>query len=298
MALKRVLSLLIALLMVLSVSVTSFANNETAEKTVKYNIKAYNKANSLVKSILNESTFGDVPEKLLTRAEFVKGAIKLMSIPEISGATIYADVSAESEYAGAINAAYNKGWISKADNFNPDAPITYAQALKIILVAANYAELAETKGGFPAGYLTVAARVDLLDDLNVSYSDAVSAADATILLYNFMLSPTFELVAVGEGFDYKTKEETYLETIYDVYPVEGVVTATEHNSIVMDAPFKKDNGKIAIDGVEYVYGGTDIALLGMGVIAYCEKNDTNLKKVSFLIPDGNEEMTIYKESFD
>ncbi len=298
MALKRVLSLLIALSMVLSVSVTSFANNETAEAAVKYNIKAYEKAQTLVKSILNESVFGDVPEKLLTRAEFVKGATKLLAVSEISGATIYADVSADSEYAGAINAAYNKGWISKAENFNPDAQITYAQALKIILVAANYAELAETKGGFPTGYLTVAARIDLLDDLNVSYADSVSAADATILLYNFMLSPTFQLVALGEGFDYKTKEETYLETIYDVYPVEGIVTATEHNSIVMDAPFKKDSGKIAIDGVEYMYDGSDIAFLGMNVIAYCEKNNSNLNKILFLVPDGNEEMTIYKESFD
>ena len=67
MALKRILSLLIALLMVLSVSVTSFANNETTETVVKYNIKAYDKALSLVKSILNESVFGEVPENVFAQ---------------------------------------------------------------------------------------------------------------------------------------------------------------------------------------------------------------------------------------
>lgn len=304
MILKRILSLLIVLSisMMFSAGAVSFAQDAAAEAeaSLKYDAKAYDRALSLMNSLLDEAVFGDAPGQLLTRAEFVRGVAKIFGVPEVESASIYSDVKEDHKYIGAINAAYFSGWISKADTFNPDAQITYPQALKIILAAADYGLLADAKGGFPTGYMTVANSIGLLKNITMADADQVSAADAAILFYNLMFAPVFEIVSWGDRMEYEKGKETYSEKIFDAYAVEGIVTATEHNSILLDAPFKKDNGRIAIDGVEYKYEDSDIYLLGKSVVAYCAKDEDSLiKQVYCLLPDRkNEEMTISAGNFE
>lgn len=298
MALKRVLSLLIALSMVLSVSIVSLAQDAETETTVKYDTVAFNKALNLMESVIGESIFGSDPTKMLTRAEFVDGIAKIFKVEDVEGSSIYLDVADDHKSIGAINAAYNRGWISKAENFNPNANITYAQALKIVLVATDYGMLADVKGGFPGGYLEVAEIIDLFDNINVYNSDAVSVADATILYYNLMFAPVFEIKTIGEAMPFELTKETQLEKMFDAYKIEGIVTATEHNSILVNAPFKKDNGQIEIDGISYEFEDSDVSLLGKNVIAYCSNEGTKLKRIYCVIPERNEEITFLAKDYE
>lgn len=297
---KRILSLLIVFVIVFSHGLVSFANSEVqiTENELKYNVKIYNRSDSLISNLLNCQVFDKESEQVITRAEFVKVVVDLFNVQEKGGKTVYADVPETHNCAPAINVACDLKWISAAEKFNPDAAITYAQAIKIILSAADYAALAEVKGGFPVGYLSVANIIDLTDDVNIEKNNEVSVANATILLYNIMLSNVFEVVSVGEGLDYKTKEITYLEKIYDAYQIHGILTATEYSSVVLNAPFIKDSGKVAIDGVEYFYTGLDASMLGKSVVAYCSNSKDHEKELLFVLPDDNEEIIISAEKFD
>ncbi len=298
MTLKRVLSLLIALSMVLSVGIVSLAQDAETETAVKYDTVAYSRALNLMESVVGESVFGSDPTKMLTRAEFVDGIAKIFKVDDVDGSSIYLDVADDHKSIGAINAAYNRGWISKAENFNPDAQITYAQALKIVLVATDYGMFADVKGGFPGGYLEVAEIIDLFDNIDVYNTATVSVADATILYYNLMLAPVFKITAVGEAMPFELTKETQLENMFDAYKIEGIVTATEHNSILVNAPFKKDNGQIEIDGISYEFEDSDVSLLGKNVIAYCSNEGTKLKKLYCVIPERNEEITFLAKDYE
>ena len=278
----------------MSMCTVSFAAEEAVdtEQALTYDVRTYEAASSLINSLLSEDVFGQDKSAKLTRLQFVVGAAKLFHLSELSAGSVYSDVKANSVNAGYVTAANAAGWIATADKFNPNDEITFAQAIKILLSAAEYQILADAKGGFPTGYLTVANEIDLLEGVSVGNDTSVTVAEATILAYNLMLAPVFEITSYGDKMDFKRGGKTYIEKLYEAYPVEGVVTATEHNSIVLNAPFKKDNGKIAIDGVEYKYPGSDISLLGRKVTAYCAKENTKVKKVYCVIPDENEEITI------
>ena len=283
----------------MSMCTVSFAAEEAVdtEQPLTYDVRTYEAASSLINSLLSEDVFGQDKSAKLTRLQFVVGAAKLFHLSELSAGSVYSDVKANSVNAGYVTAANAAGWIATADKFNPNDEITFAQAIKILLSAAEYQILADAKGGFPTGYLTVANEIDLLEGVSIGNDTSVTVAEATILAYNLMLAPVFEITSYGDKMDFKRGGKTYIEKLYEAYPVEGVVTATEHNSIVLNAPFKKDNGKIAIDGVEYKYPGSDISLLGKNVTAYCAKENTRVKKVYCVIPDENEEITITAKDY-
>ena len=280
--------------MLFSLGITPFAKDGIvkADKTQKYNIKAYSKALTLMQELKKEIVLTDTPEKLLTRAEFVAAVTEIFETDKFEGESVYSDVAKEHKYICEISTACNLGWIDKTERFYPDNEITLVQALKILLTAAEYGTIAKAKGGFPSGYLSIAYSLDLLDGVNSQDGALLSTADATILFYNFMFAPVLEIASVGEGVNFEQSKEIYLEKIYDAYSIEGVLTATEHNSILLDAPFEKDNGKIQIDGIEYKYDNADINLLGKNVVAYCSKSDSTLKKVYCLMEERNNEKVI------
>lgn len=297
--LKKLLSTLIAVCMLFATYVASFAegNSIIGDKNEKYNLEAYEDALLVMEELLDTVVFGEDPEHILTRAEFVAGIVNIFDVQKINGETSFLDVEEDYKYAGEINAALSLGWISKNDNFNPDEKITLAQALKILLVATDYTMLAEAKGGYPNGYMKVAGDLDLFDNIKSVEASTLSVANASILYYNLMFAPVFEITAVGESVSFEISNKTQLERMYEAYPVKGVVTSTEHNSILAEAPFEKDNGKIEIDGIAYKYEDSDISLLGKNVVAYCSIKDSEPKQIYCIIPERNEEISFLANDF-
>jgi hypothetical protein len=90
------------------------------------------------------------------------------------GSTSFSDVPATHWASGYINVAFNKNIINGMGDgtFKPDATVTYAQAVTMLVRAVNRA--GEVVGAWPVGYIEVAQRHGLT--ANVSF---VSAAPAT-----------------------------------------------------------------------------------------------------------------------
>ena len=73
----------------------------------------------------------------------------------------FSDVNDKTEYYRENLHGAELGIISSADKFNPKEAITYEQAVKMLVCAAGYDNIAEMEGGYPLGYFNTASRLGL-----------------------------------------------------------------------------------------------------------------------------------------
>ena len=66
--------------------------------------------------------------------------------------------------------------------FNPDSPITYAQAVTILMRMLGYTD-SQVGAVWPAGYLNLASSLGLTRGLNVGASSPITRGQAARLLY-------------------------------------------------------------------------------------------------------------------
>lgn len=75
----------------------------------------------------------------VTRAQFTAALTGVLRLDGGSGAAaVFEDVPSAHAYAMQIYTALGSGFVSAADKFCPDSPVTAAQALKMIVTALDY----------------------------------------------------------------------------------------------------------------------------------------------------------------
>ena len=217
----------------------------------------YKRADALLDVLIGEPFSAE--ETAVTRADFLMAAARLFQIENAgNAATSFSDVSGT--LTATVNAALAMGWISDGEQFRPNEPITYQEAVKIAVCAAGYKFIAESRGGYPAGYLSVAVELKLTRD-SVS-GQTLSAKDAKLLLFQLIQTNVFEATTVGsEDYYYDKAEDTYLNRLYHIDSTQGIVNATPYNSLDFTVSTCKE-GYICIDGVEYEYDNATADLLG------------------------------------
>ena len=144
------------------------------------------------------------PTGTLTRAEFCKMAICALGIgdrePVNRGRTIYLDVGPTHWARGYINlaASYSPGGEENPSplvtglgdgTFQPDRPITYAEAVAILCRVLNFG-LSDISAGhhWYDGYLDAGQAAGLTDRLTSAPTSPISRGDAAILFYNLYFS--------------------------------------------------------------------------------------------------------------
>lgn len=73
-------------------------------------------------------------------------------------------------------------WIASNGAFCPSNPVTYEQAIKMIVQAVGYGEDATQSGGYPEGFIKIATEAGLLENLTANRSEVLSRADIAIIL--------------------------------------------------------------------------------------------------------------------
>ena len=97
----------------------------------------------------------------ITRAEFTETAMRAIGLGDIpkDGRNLFLDVDADASYSKYINAAYDLNIVSGSDGlFNPDTPITYADAVVIAVKILGRNDEAKSLGAYPYGYEKSARR--------------------------------------------------------------------------------------------------------------------------------------------
>lgn len=168
----------------------------------------------------DETTFGST--EIVTRGDFALYVARLMdyNIASSNGKGTFEDVDISTEQGAAIELLTGLGAISPGDEFNPNEPITYNAAVKILLCTLGYSVAANNNGGYPNGYVKIAAENDLNESLATTNANALTKKDVAILLYNALFVYPMEL----NNREYTKSSETVLEKVYNAYEVTGVVT--------------------------------------------------------------------------
>lgn len=172
-------------------------------------------------------------------------------------------------------------------------PLSFEEAVTMIVRLLGYETHAQQGGGFPHGYTLIAKRLGITDGVTAKGSDTLKEYEAVNLLYNTINTAYVEIAYISEeeGVVYgNASDSTVLYEFRKIYRIEGVVEATEVAALRTGVEVK--DGKAVIDSYTYNAEKDLNEYLGMQVEAYVKANKNGEDTVLFAIPVRNREMTI------
>ncbi len=230
--------------------------------------------------VLNALSIGDFenPDGFMTRGAFVGAISDILNYNNRPAGEdgIFSDVGAGYKYSGAIYDAYRRGIISgyPGGAFEAENHILFSQAIKIMVSALGYDNLAVAYGGYPSGYMTIAAQEKLFKGVIKSGDEPITQREASVLIENTMNAPIFNQVVFGNDVEYYDKNEnvTMLSYYAKIRLVEGVIYDNGITSLVGDSTTKL--GNVIINNNIYSAGDSGAEnYLGIKMRAYVISED-------------------------
>lgn len=312
--LKKTVAIVIALAMVLSMGVTSFAAFSDVPSTVNYAEAVNVLANLGIINGYDDGTFR--PDNTITRAEVATIVVNTLGLGETKGATVFSDVPADHWAAGYINTAYGAGIISGMGDgtFAPGANVTYEQVVRMIVSALQYDMAANQAGGYPTGYLSIASRYGISQGAVGTVGTPATRATVARLIYNALEVPMLDVSEWGWTVDnnrYSQNKNVTLLSNLGVEKLEVIVTDTYLNkdtynsrdnqiTLAANAKYNADDYKNSnyidedytrgkVFSTTFAEGGTAAAsLLGYACVAYVgEDRDTGEDTIFAITAKGN-----------
>lgn len=175
------------------------------------------------------------PDATITRAEFAK-VLSVTQGAEVTSQTEteFSDVPKEHWASGYIAAATGQGIINGYGdgNFGPDDPVLFEQAVKMIVAAAGFNDEAMAIGGYPHGYIMVAADRGIVKDITAKVDDSALRKTVALLLANSL---------------------KYLRGDDNMPELEGILEGKTLELIYED-DFSADKGNLVLEG----YGSYEV----------------------------------------
>ncbi len=308
--LKKTLALVLAVAVVFTMGIaTSFAAFTDVPSTVNYAEAVNILANLGIFTGYEDGSFK--PDNTITRAEVATIIVRALNLGETKGSTAFTDVPADHWAAGYINTAAQRGVINGMGDgtFAPGADVTYEQVVKMIVAALNYEIVANQKGGYPTGYLTIAASNGITSGAAGTVGQPATRATVAKLLYNalevgMVEQSTYTLSGDGE---YTIGDDTLLSNMgvekLEVVVADSYLTSDDDYDpkdkgvkLVAAKNYKQDDDSksdYVADGVNkgeqigdgtFNEGGTAAAsLLGFACVAYVGVDDETGEDTIFAI---------------
>ena len=303
---KRMLSMLLATLMLSSGATCVFAEEEMAEVTplVSVTEEDVRIADKLVTIGIAEPVEEAELGSPVTRGEMIPILLKYLRfdvVSSTSATTPFLDISAFAPMIGGYSALYKAGYISGDENkmYRPNDYLTYNEAVTMVINAMGYNMFAVRNGGYPAGYLYTANKYGMLEGLKgqgqtpIPYSDLFRIIDSS-LEADAVVQRTFD--ASGNGVLELQKDVSVLEELHGIRFLEGIVTGNENTRLYASGSERISRYQIELDGVVYDTPEQEYAhLLGMAVEAYVEKTEDEYRIIYLEADDINNVYTLQAE---
>ncbi len=309
---KRVISLVIALSMFLTLGVgTSFAAGQTGFADVDGT--GYETPVGILGAlnIMGGYTDGSFhPYSTMTRAEMAAVSVRLRGVTDYGDVVSLDDVQYKDmdghPLAAAVAYARSMGIVDGYSDgyFYPDDPVTYEQAVKMILGALGYDYYSIAKGGYPAGYLQVASELKLTSGVGLTVGSYITRGDVAKIVYNALTVDMMTATSYGDGTSDVTYEivegKNILNTYFDVEEISGIVE--ENSSTAIDGETTIDKDEVRIGDEVFNIGDTNIdEYLGYYVTFYAIESEYSDKRViiSYKVESSkNEYLKINAEYID
>ena len=265
---KRFSALVICFAILMSCAITGvYANEEALQNTSGADML---KAFSVIDGISDYNS--TVTRKELAKVVF--GLTSLNTADMVSGG-YFTDVKADSEYAPYINALKNLGYISGYSDgtFRPDDVAKYGEAVTMMVGVTGYTQVANAKGGYPAGYMMVANTLDITEGIGTGMASELTYGDLYTLCANALKADIMELTSFEKGNPkYTVTDRTLMEANLGIYEVEGVIEGNDRTRLRGGSDILPYH--IYLNGHSYYMGNTDIdKYLGYYVTAYITESD-------------------------
>ncbi len=237
-------------------------------------------------------------DEAITRGQFAYIAARLIgydgeSTPSISR---FADVDLANPYLGAINHLYDAGVVRGTGNssFNPDDAIIFNDASAIIVKILGYSQIASAKyGSYPICNIRMADELDIYLDITIPQgTDAITAEEALIMLFNAVYAPMPEMSVYGEEsstYTYDAKN-TILYVYHRIVRAEGVVNDDGVSSVAGATTLKKGEAKIGDRKLKASANGFSVSGLLGAFVEYWYVEDTN--ELVYAVMDANNTNTL------
>ena len=301
---KKVLSALLIMLMLIQ-TVSFAANKVYSEEETRLLVDRLNTL-GIFNQFDEELFFGDnAGIKRSEAAVVISNMLGMKSDGSGASAEIkFFDVPQFSDYITAVNYVTGLGIMTgdSAGLFRPDETMEIAHVYKALVVALGYGWKAEAYGGYPAGYVKVAADLEIADVVSKGINETATRLDFLNMVNAALDAPICRMKSIsGDVMDFEIDEDvTVLSEYHDIYFDEGIVENNKSMNISSTPEIEED--VVYIDGRKiYVNGVTNVyANFGYKVDYYYrhdEKADTNYL-VAVTPSDENTEIKIARADFD
>ncbi len=238
-----------------------------------------------------DGSFG--PEKTITRAEFAAVAVRVLGLDSAAeyakGATMFSDVAADFWGAGYVNIAADQGVINGYPDgtFLAGNPVTYAEAVTILVRALGYGPLVDEKGTWPSNYIAKATELGITDDVAFVGMAAAKRGDIAIMADNSLTVEMMVRTGFGDDATYEIDEDmTLLDDKIKAESKTDFLVATK----LVDSDLDADEIKLADEGVVEFVNDVDYDNLLGEQLKFWFDNDGDV----FFVEDDNDEVVMSK----
>ncbi len=286
---KRIISLLVALSMLLTVcGGSAFAAGQTGYPDVDGT--GYEAPVSILSAlgIMPGYTDGNFhPYSTVTRAEMAEIGVRLRGITDYG--TIVSDEEIQFKdvighpLAAAVAYARSIGIIDGSDDgyFYPDDPVTYEQAVKMIVGAIGYDYYATTLADYPTGYLMTANELKLTNGVGLTVGSYITRGDVAKIIYKAL---TVDMMVESSytndsRVSYEiVKGKNILNTYFDIEKIRGVVEENDRTGLYGVSTL--EDGEVKIGDEIFYDGDTNVGdYVGYYVTFYALETENRDRRV-------------------
>ncbi len=246
------------------------------------------------------------PNDSIKRSEFARVAVSLLGLDDVAkasqGVSKFPDVSTSHWANGYINAATSQNLIIGREDgtFDPDSPITYQDAITILIRALGYEPTVDSKGGYPGGYLAVATQIGLTKNAMSAATEAVKRGIVANLANNALTIDLMEQTGFGSNVKYEVVDKTILEDKLDIIYDKGQITANGFSTLDAGSAIEKDEVKIGNE--TFKVGDSNAGnFLGYFVNYYAKEDDNGINRTLILVrpeKSRNDVLTVDTENIE
>jgi hypothetical protein len=291
--LKKVLALLVVFTMMLST--VAFAASPVLTSDIEdENVKAAVERLAAFGIVAGKDDGKYHPEEELTREQFAKLVVEALGLGKAAeaakGSSQFEDVEADRWSAGYISVAAGQGIIKGTGDgkFNPEAPVTYPQAVTMLVRALGYKD-EFLSGVWPSNYVAKAAELKITNKVKYSTTGAVDRGSAALMVDNTLDAKVVKVDTYeGSNIKYYESKKTLLEDKLEITKCEN--TRIVANKRIDDGLDEDEVTVLFLKDVED----------SLGNVLYDEGDEKDLKIVEGLNvePILGEEATVYLNDDD
>lgn len=248
------------------------------------------------------------PDGAITRAEFAKIIAYTLGYDSVESTEERFTDTTEHWAKNYINVCASFGIINGMGDgtFSPDSPVTYEQALKMVVCTLGYEKNAAALGGYPTGYQAQAATLGLTDGISgIGYSDGAPRGVIAQVIYNALDVDLQEEDNLGNA---SRTDKNLLNDYLKIYKIQGTLVGVDEYVTedctgtlpltTMDV--KETNGtENLIDYSTYTENVTDInQYLGKIITVYFKQDRSGTEKTLLIIDDETTKNTVVEINYD